>query len=196
VRRYGSVQVRGAATIGGSLANGSPIGDNAPALIALGATIHLRRGDTRRELPLEDFFIDYGKQDRQPGEFVEAVSLPEGRESFRVYKISKRFDQDISAVCAAFDVTVEDGTVTQVRTGFGGMAATPKRAAAFEAALTGKPWSMESVEAALPALADDFTPLSDMRASAAYRLEAAQGLARRYFAEVSGQRTSVLEVKA
>ncbi|WP_282026042.1 xanthine dehydrogenase small subunit [Limimaricola cinnabarinus] len=196
VRRYGSVQVRGAATIGGSLANGSPIGDNAPALIALGATIHLRRGDTRRELPLEDFFIDYGKQDRQPGEFVEAVSLPEGRESFRVYKISKRFDQDISAVCAAFDVTVEDGTVTQVRTGFGGMAATPKRATAFEAALTGKPWSMESVEATLPALADDFTPLSDMRASAAYRLEAAQGLARRYFAEVSGQRTSVLEVKA
>ncbi|PHP28636.1 xanthine dehydrogenase small subunit [Limimaricola cinnabarinus] len=196
VRRYGSVQVRGAATIGGSLANGSPIGDNAPALIALGATIHLRRGDDRRELPLEDFFIDYGKQDRQPGEFVEAVSLPEGRDSFRVYKISKRFDQDISAVCAAFDVTVEDGTVTQVRTGFGGMAATPKRAAAFEAALTGKPWSMESVEAALPALADDFTPLSDMRASAAYRLEAAQGLARRYFAEVSGQRTSVLEVKA
>ena len=196
VRRYGSVQVRGAATIGGSLANGSPIGDNAPALIALGATIHLRRGDTRRELPLEDFFIDYGKQDRQPGEFVEAVSLPEGRDSFRVYKISKRFDQDISAVCAAFDVTVEDGTVTQVRTGFGGMAATPKRAAAFEAALMAKPWSMDSVEAALPALADDFTPLSDMRASAAYRLEAAQGLARRYFAEVSGQRTSVLEVKA
>ncbi|WP_334061077.1 xanthine dehydrogenase small subunit [Limimaricola cinnabarinus] len=196
VRRYGSVQVRGAATIGGSLANGSPIGDNAPALIALGATIHLRRGDDRRELPLEDFFIDYGKQDRQPGEFVEAVSLPEGHDSFRVYKISKRFDQDISAVCAAFDVTVEDGTVTQVRTGFGGMAATPKRATAFEAALTGKPWSMESVEAALPALADDFTPLSDMRASAAYRLEAAQGLARRYFAEVSGQRTSVLEVKA
>ncbi|MCP1169765.1 FAD binding domain-containing protein, partial [Limimaricola sp. ASW11-118] len=196
VRRYGSVQVRNAATIGGSLANGSPIGDNAPALIALGATIHLRKGDDRRELPLEDFFIDYGKQDRQPGEFVEAVSLPEGREAFRVYKISKRFDQDISAVCAAFDVTVENGTVTAARTGFGGMAATPKRAPAFEAALMAKPWSMETVEAALPALAQDFTPLSDMRASAAYRLEAAQGLARRYFAEVSGQRTSVLEVKA
>ncbi|WP_341211281.1 xanthine dehydrogenase small subunit [uncultured Limimaricola sp.] len=196
VRRYGSVQVRNAATIGGSLANGSPIGDNAPALIALGATIHLRRGDARRELPLEDFFIDYGKQDRQASEFVEAVSLPEGRETFRVYKISKRFDQDISAVCAAFDVTVKDGTVTSARTGFGGMAATPKRASAFEAALTGKPWNMESVEAALPTLAEDFTPLSDMRASAQYRLEAAQGLARRYFAEVSGQKTSVLEVRA
>ncbi|WPY93291.1 xanthine dehydrogenase small subunit [Limimaricola variabilis] len=196
VRRYGSVQVRNAATIGGSLANGSPIGDNAPALIALGATIHLRKGDARRELPLEDFFIDYGKQDRQPGEFVEAVSLPEGRERFRVYKISKRFDQDISAVCGAFDVTIEDGTITHARTGFGGMAATPKRAKAFEAALTGKPWNMQTVEAALPRLADDFTPLTDMRASAQYRLEAAQGLARRYFAEVSGQKTSVLEVRA
>ncbi|WP_432255499.1 xanthine dehydrogenase small subunit [Limimaricola sp. AA108-03] len=196
VRRYGSVQVRNAATIGGSLANGSPIGDNAPALIALGATIHLRHGDDRRELPLEAFFIDYGRQDRQPGEFVEAVSLPETRESFHVYKISKRFDQDISAVCAAFDVSVENGVVTAIRTGFGGMAATPKRASAFEAALTGKPWNIESVETALPALADDFTPLTDMRASAQYRLEAAQGLARRYFAEVSGQRTSVLEVRA
>ena len=196
VRRYGSVQVRNAATIGGSLANGSPIGDNAPALIALGATIHLRRGDARREMPLEEFFIDYGKQDRQPGEFVEAVSLPESSDSFRVYKISKRFDQDISAVCAAFDVTVEGGIVTALRTGFGGMAATPKRACAFEAALIGKSWSMASVEAALPALAQDFTPLSDMRASAQYRLKAAQGLARRYFADVTGQRTSVLEVRA
>ena len=101
-----------------------------------------------------------------------------------------------SAVCAAFDATVENGVVTAIRTGFGGMAATPKRAPAFEAALTGKPWNMESVEAALPALAKDFTPLTDMRASAQYRLEAAQGLARRYFAEVSGQRTSVLEVRA
>lgn len=196
VRRYGSVQVRNAATIGGSLANGSPIGDNAPALIALGATIHLRRGDARREMPLEEFFIDYGKQDRQPGEFVEAVSLPESSDSFRVYKISKRFDQDISAVCAAFDVTVEGGIVTALRTGFGGMAATPKRACAFEAALIGKSWSMASVEAALPPLAQDFTPLSDMRASAAYRLEVVQGLVRRYFAELSGQRTSVLEVRA
>ncbi len=195
IRRYGSVQVRNAATIGGSLANGSPIGDNAPALIALGATLHLRRGDARRAIPLETFFIAYGKQDRKPGEFVEAVSLPADCEAFRVYKISKRFDQDISAVCGAFNVTVDDGKVLGARVAFGGMAATPKRAPAFEAALTGADWSLGALEAALPALAQDFTPLSDMRASAEYRLAAAQGLARRYFAELSGQAVNVLEVQ-
>ncbi len=195
IRRYGSVQVRNAATIGGSLANGSPIGDNAPALIALGATLHLRRGDARRAIPLETFFIAYGKQDRKPGEFVEAVSLPAGCEAFRVYKISKRFDQDISAVCGAFNVTVDDGKVLGARVAFGGMAATPKRASAFEAALTGADWSLDALEAALPALAQDFTPLSDMRASADYRLAAAHGLARRYFAELSGQAVNVLEVQ-
>ncbi len=195
-RRYGSVQVRNAATIGGSLANGSPIGDNAPPLIALGATLHLRRGDARRSLPLEEFFIAYGKQDRQPGEFVEAVSLPAAAPDFRVYKISKRFDQDISAVCAAFQVTRDGDAVTAARVAFGGMAATPKRAATFEAALIGKPWTQTTLEAALPALTQDFTPLSDMRASADYRLAAAAGLARRYMADLAGRPTSVLEVRA
>jgi CO/xanthine dehydrogenase FAD-binding subunit len=141
IRRYGSVQVRNAATVGGNIANGSPIGDSPPALIALGATLHLRKGDTRRDLPLEDFFLDYGKQDRAPGEFVEAVSIPVQPDRLRVYKLSKRFDQDISAVCGAFNVTVEDGTVTEARIAFGGMAGTPKRAAHVEAALIGQPWT-------------------------------------------------------
>jgi len=186
IRRYGSDQVRNAATIGGNVANGSPIGDNPPALIALGATLHLRRGDARREMPIEDFFVDYGRQDRQPGEFVEAITLPLGAAGLRCYKVSKRFDQDISAVCGCFNLTFEDGTVTAARIAFGGMAGVPKRAAKVEAALTGRPWSAATVESALPAMAEDFAPLSDMRASAGYRMVAAQGLLRRCFADLSG----------
>jgi xanthine dehydrogenase small subunit len=195
IRRYGSVQVRNAATVGGNIANGSPIGDSPPALIALGATLHLRKGDTRRSLPLEDFFLDYGKQDRVPGEFVEAVSFPEQPDRLRVYKLSKRFDQDISAVCGAFNVTVQDGTVTEARIAFGGMAGTPKRAAHVESALISQPWTRATVNAARTRFAEDFTPLSDMRASATYRLETASNMLLRYFGEMSGQPVSVLEVR-
>ncbi len=196
IRRYGSVQVRNAATLGGNIANGSPIGDNAPALIALGARLHLRRGEVRRELALEDFFLDYGKQDRQPGEFVEAVSFPRHAPGFRVWKISKRFDQDISALCGAFDLTIEEGNVKAARIAFGGMAGVPKRALAVEAALLGRPWDAATVEAALPAFASDFAPLSDMRASAAYRLEVAGNLLWRYFQEMQGAATNAREVRA
>jgi xanthine dehydrogenase small subunit len=196
VRRYGSVQVRNAATIGGNIANGSPIGDSPPALIALGATLHLRRGEARRDLPLEAFFLDYGKQDRQPGEFVEAVSIPVQPDRLRCYKLSKRFDQDISALCGCFSITVADGRVTTARIAFGGMAGTPKRASAVEAALTGQPWTAATVAAAKAAFALDFTPLSDMRASATYRLTAAANLLERYFHEDTqpGARLHVLEV--
>lgn len=195
LRRYGSVQVRNAATVGGNIANGSPIGDSPPALIALGATLHLRKGTTRRELPLEDFFVAYGQQDRAPGEFVEAVSLPLQTDTLRVYKLSKRFDQDISAVCGAFCLRVEDGLISQARIAFGGMAGTPQRASHVEAALVGNAFTQESARAAGPAFAQDFTPLSDMRASAAYRLQSAQNMLMRYVAEMSGEATSVLEVR-
>ncbi|MBO9448987.1 xanthine dehydrogenase small subunit [Tropicibacter sp. R16_0] len=196
VRRYASVQVRHAATIGGNIANGSPIGDNPPALIALGATLHLRKGDTRRDMPLEDFFIDYGKQDRQPGEFVEAVSFPRQPDTLKCYKLSKRFDQDISAVCGCFNITVADGIVTNARIAFGGMAGIPKRATAVEAALIGQPWTVATITAAKAKFDADFTPLTDMRASAEYRLETARALLERYFAESQGQTTNVLEVSA
>ena len=176
LRRYGSVQVRNAATIGGNIANGSPIGDGPPPLIALGATLHLRRGDTRRSMPLEDFFLDYGKQDRQPGEFVERVTIPRQPDTLHCHKLSKRFDQDISAVCGAFNLPVADGVIANPRIAFGGMAGTPKRAPRAEAALTGQPLSLQSLQAAADAFAKDFTPLSDMRASAEYRLRAAQGM--------------------
>ncbi len=194
VRRYGSEQVRQAATIGGNIANGSPIGDNPPALIALGATLELRKGDARRSMPIEDFFIEYGKQDRAPGEFVEAVTIPKEAPDLRCYKLSKRFDQDISAVCGCFNVRVEEGQVASAVIAFGGMAGVPKRASAVEAALLDHSWTVETVEAALPRFSDDFTPMSDMRAGAEYRLTAAQNMLRRYFRDLAGESVSVLEV--
>ena len=196
LRRFGSTQVRNVATIGGNIANGSPIGDGPPALIALGASLHLRRGDVRRAMPLENFFLSYGKQERQPGEFVEAVTIPRQPDRLRCYKLSKRFDQDISAVCGCFNIRTEAGEVAEVRVAFGGMAATPKRAAAVEAALLGRPWSQETITAALPAFGDDFTPLSDMRASAGYRLKAAQNMLQRCFLADTGAATNVLDVTA
>ena len=178
IRRYGSVQVRNAATIGGNVANGSPIGDNPPALIALGAVLHLRRGDERRSMPIEGFFLDYGKQDRRPGEFVERIDIPLQPDTLICHKLSKRFDQDISAVCDAFSLPVADGVIQSPRIAFGGMAGIPKRAAHVEAALDGQPLDAPTLAAAADRLADDFTPLSDMRASADYRLDAARGMVR------------------
>ena len=195
IRRFASQQVRAAATIGGNIANGSPIGDNPPALIALGARLHLRRGDRRRDIALEDFFIDYGKQDRQPGEFVEAVSIPRQPDRLRVYKLSKRFDQDISAVLGAFTITLADGSVTEARVAFGGLAGTPKRATHVEQALLGQPWSEATVAAAATEISQDFTPMTDMRASAEYRLESARNMLMRYFSDLTGASQSVLEVQ-
>ncbi|MFT6459760.1 xanthine dehydrogenase small subunit [Pseudophaeobacter arcticus] len=196
IRRFASQQVRAAATIGGNIANGSPIGDNPPALIALAARLHLRQGDSRRDIAIEDFFIGYGKQDRRPGEFVEAISIPRQADHLRVYKLSKRFDQDISAVLGAFNVTLAEGLVTTARIAFGGLAGIPKRATHLEAALTGQPWSEASVTTAMAALEQDFTPLSDMRASAEYRLETAKNMLSRYFDDLNGNSRSVLEVQA
>ncbi len=179
IRRIGAEQVRNMGTIGGNIANGSPIGDTPPALIAAGASVRLRRGNATRLLPLEAFFLAYGQQDRQPGEFVEAILLPKPAPGvrFRAYKIAKRFDQDISALCGAFRLTLtEDGTVADIRIAFGGMAGIPKRAAGAEATLIGRPWTEASVRAAMAALTSDFTPLTDWRASAAYRAEVAANL--------------------
>ena len=182
--RIAGEQIRNMGTIGGNIANGSPIGDTPPPFIALGAKLHLRRGEHRREIKLEDYFLAYGKQDRQPGEFVESVTIPllPAGEKFATYKISKRREEDISALCGAFRVFVNDaGAVGMVRIAFGGMAATPKRAKAVEAALAGKPWTMDTIEAVTGQFAEDFSPISDMRASAEYRMLAAQNLLKRFF---------------
>jgi xanthine dehydrogenase small subunit len=188
MRRFGGEQVRNAGTVGGNIANGSPIGDLPPALIALGATLHLRQGETRRDLPLEDFFLAYRKQDRRESEFVEAVTVPKlaARSLFHVSKISKRFDEDISALCGAFRLDLDaHGHVVVARLAYGGMAATPKRAKAAEAVLLGRPFDAAAVAAAQDALAGDFAPLTDMRASAAYRLKVAQNLLARFLMETS-----------
>ena len=187
MRRLGSEQIRNAGTIGGNIANGSPIGDSPPPLIALGSRLVLRRGDRLRELALEDFFLDYGKQDRQPGEFVVAVKVPvaDPKEIVRCYKISKRFDQDITASLGAVALTLQGGEVADIRICFGGMAPVPKRARQAEAALKGKPWTRETVEGACWVLSEDYAPISDMRASARYRLRVAQNLLRKFFIETS-----------
>jgi xanthine dehydrogenase small subunit len=185
LRRFGSVQVRNVATIGGNIANGSPIGDGPPALIALGASVVLRKGPATRRLPLEAFFIAYDKQDRQPGEFVEFIEVPklDRPERLKCYKISKRFDQDISAVCGCFNIEVAGGIVREARICYGGVAGTPKRAANLEAALTGRPWTLAAVSDALPALDHDYTPVTDMRGSAAYRSQVTKNLLVKYFHE-------------
>ncbi len=185
LRRLGSVQVRNMGTVCGNIANGSPVGDASPALIAAGARLHLRRGDAVRSMPLEQFFVAYGRQDRQHSEFIERISVPRPQPStrYRAYKVSKRFDQDITAVLAACLVRVEDSVVTEARLAFGGMAATPKRAAQAEAALLGRPWTEATLVQAQAALDLDFQPLTDLRASAAYRMAVAKNLLRRLYIE-------------
>jgi xanthine dehydrogenase small subunit len=189
-RRYGSPPIRNAATLGGNIANGSPIGDSMPGLIALGSQLLLRRGTSTRQMPLEDFYLGYQKTALQPGEFVERIRVPRARggHAFKTYKLSKRFDQDISAVCGAFAATIETGVVKTIRIAFGGMAATPKRALATEAALLGKPWNESTVRDGIAALATDYAPITDMRASADYRRLVAGNLLRKFHLETTGAR--------
>lgn len=193
LRRLGSVQIRNLGTIGGNVANGSPVGDAPPALIAAGAELVLRKGDARRTLPLEDYFIDYGKQDRAPGEFVERIRLPvaDPAVEFRAYKLSKRFDQDISALCGAYALRRDGGAIADIRICYGGMAATPCRAIHAEDALRGQAFTRATVMDAMNALAEDYTPISDMRASAEYRLTAARNLLFKFYLEASGEADSL-----
>lgn len=178
--RFASPPVRQAGTLGGNIANGSPIGDGAPALIALGADIVLRSAQRgQRRLPLQDFYLGYQQKDLAADEFVEALHLPRPTPDLRIqaYKISKRYDSDISAVCAVLALRLDDeARVAEARFAFGGMAAIVKRAARAEAAILGQAWNEVAVKRAAQALAQDFQPLSDLRASSAYRLRVAQNL--------------------
>jgi xanthine dehydrogenase small subunit len=190
VRRVGGKQVRASGTIGGNIANGSPIGDMPPALIALGATLDLWHGPLERSMALEDFFIAYGKQERKPGELVWRIRVPKLKpnEVFRCYKVTKRFDQDITAVLGSFKFTMEGDAVAKARVAFGGMAGTPKRALLTESALSGaRPDDRDSWEPALGALAYDYRPISDHRASADYRIETARALLTKAMMELAGR---------
>jgi xanthine dehydrogenase small subunit len=186
-QRFASQPIRNVGTLGGNVANGSPIGDSMPWLISLGSQIVLHGGSGSRVLALEDFYLGYQQKDLRPDEFVLAVRVPvpvpQVNLLFRTYKLAKRFDQDISAVCAAFAVTLDGDCVASARIAFGGMAATPQRARNAEAALVGQPWSAATLMAAMAALALDYAPLSDMRASSGYRMQAAQNLLHRFWLE-------------
>ena len=201
LRRFAGRQVRTVGTLGGNIANGSPIGDTPPALIALGSTLVLQQGDTTRTLPLEDFFIAYGRQDRRPGEFVRAVRVPKlgPDDCFRCYKISKRFDSDISAVMGAFRFTRGGDHISAARIAFGGMAATPRRATGAEAALASARLSDPTTwSAAFTALDADFSPLADQRGSARYRRDTARALLRKALIEAGGtptRETRVIDVR-
>jgi len=197
LRRLGSKQVRACGTIGGNIANGSPIGDMAPALIALATRLELRHRRDLRSLSLEEFFLDYGKQDRRPGEFVSRLFVPRlGREEhFRCYKVSKRFDQDITAVLGAFRLSLSGRRVADARIAFGGMAATPRRALTAERELRGVSLAEEAGwRRAGEALAEDFQPISDQRASADYRLATARALLVKALREVSGVESGLTRV--
>jgi xanthine dehydrogenase small subunit len=189
--RLGAAQVRNAGTIGGNIANGSPIGDMPPPLIALSARLVLRSTAGRREIELEDFFIDYGTQDLRAGECIEKVLLPlpvtqQSKElQFRIYKLSRRFDQDISAICAAFALQLEGETVQSIRICCGGMAGIPARAHKAESTLLGARWSQENIDRAMASMTLDYRPLTDWRASKEYRMLAAQNLLQRFFLETT-----------
>lgn len=186
IDRLGSRQIRNQGTIGGNVGNASPIGDMPPVLIALGATLVLRKGEARREIPVADYFVSYKVTVQQPGEFIERIIVPRPVEGdlFRVYKISKRLEDDISSTCGAFKVQLEQGVVKNICIAFGGMAEIPKRANHCEQALLNQPFTQATINKAMNALAKDFTPISDFRASADYRLRVSQNLLRRLHLEL------------
>ena len=188
IHRIGSRQIRNVGTLGGNVGNASPIGDTPPCLIALDTTLTLHGPAGARDLPLEDFFLDYRKTDLAGDEVIASLTIPKlGRDQvFRSYKVSKRYDQDISAVVGAFRLTIADGIVSEARIAFGGMAATPKRAPASEAALNGQPWNEETAARAGAAMAEDFRPIDDHRASADYRLRVAANLFVRLYRDIEG----------
>ncbi len=185
-KRFASPPVRHAGTLGGNIANGSPIGDGPPTLLALDATLHLRRGAASREVPIDGFYLSYGVNALQPGELLVAMDLPLPPPGtvLRAWKVSKRIDSDISTVYGAFALRLDAaGVVDHVRLAWGGLAATPKRARQAEAAMLGQPWNAATLAAAQAALDAEFQPLSDLRASAGYRRRIAANLLHRLWLE-------------
>jgi len=184
--RFASPPIRNAGTLGGNIANGSPIGDSMPALIALDATLRLRHGSVTRELPLDAFYLGYRKNALEPGELITSIRipLPHGQ-LLRSYKVSKRFDQDISAVCGAFCMQLAGDRVAAIRIAYGGVAATVARASRCERALLGAAWNENTVRTAMDALDSDFSPIGDMRASGVYRSLVARNLLYRFYLESS-----------
>lgn len=189
ILRIGSTQIRNWGTLGGNIGNASPIGDMPPALIALGATMTLRKGDSEREILVQDYFKDYKVTDLAESEFIQTIHIPKAQagQQLKVYKISKRIDDDISAVLAAMFLEIDGKNVKTARFAFGGMAAIPKRGDACEAALVGQPWQQATIDAAKQALSQDFQPMSDVRASDQYRMKVAQNLIQKCYFELQNR---------
>jgi xanthine dehydrogenase small subunit len=183
LERLGSLQIRNQGTLGGNIGNASPIGDIPPVLIALNASLQLRLGEQTRQVAVADYYLGYRKTVLQPGEFIERIDIPKAaaREFFRAYKISKRLEDDISAVCGAFRLQIKEGRVIDAGIAFGGMAETPRRASHCEQALRGQPWNEATIAAAMTALETDYQPISDFRASADYRMTCARNLLQRLY---------------
>jgi len=192
IERIGSLQIRNQGTLGGNVGNASPIGDTPPVLIALDAQVNLRKGDDNRIIPIEDYFVDYKVTSQQKSEFIQNIIIPKVKENthLKVYKISKRFDDDISAVLAAFNLEIDGDVIKSARIAFGGMAGIPKRASNCEKALNGQPWTQSTIESAMAALATDYTPMNDVRASAQYRMQVAQNLLQKAFIEMTQPNTN------
>jgi len=186
IERLGSLQVRNQATIAGNIGNASPIGDMPPVLIALGAELVLRKGDERRTISIEDYFIKYKVTALQTSEFIERIIIPrpDALADFKAYKISKRLEDDISATCGVFSIKIDQGTVSAIKIAFGGMAEIPKRAKHCEQALLNQPWNSQSIERAMVEFEKDFAPISDFRASADYRLDVSKNMLRRLYLEL------------
>jgi xanthine dehydrogenase small subunit len=195
LERLGSLQIRNQGTLGGNVANASPIGDMPPALLALNASLVLRRGDVSRVISVAEFYISYKVTALQAGEFIEQILIPKPADTdwFQTYKISKRLEDDISAVCGAFNLRIEEGRVSSAAIAFGGMAEIPRRASQCELALVGQPWQQDTIDSAMAALEQDFSPIDDFRASAAYRMQVARNLLQRLFVAHTGK-TSELRV--
>ena len=193
--RFAGLPVRNSGTLGGNVANGSPIGDSMPLLIALGAKVVLMSIRGHRELPLEQLYTGYRKNVMAPDEVLAWIKVPRpvAGEVLKVYKISKRYDDDISAVCLAVNLQMDKGLVTSASIGVGGVAATPVRALQTQAALTGQPWELQTVQQAISALRAEFSPISDMRASGAYRREVLGNLLQRFWLESQGMQQINLE---
>jgi xanthine dehydrogenase small subunit len=195
VRRIGSRQIRNLGTIAGNLANASPIGDTIPCLIALDASVTLSSRAGTRAMPVESFITGYRKTALVPGEAISAIHIPllAKGQTFAAYKLSKRFDQDISTVVAAFCLRLDGNKVRDIRAAYGGMAARSMRAANLEAALTGRDWTSVPDADIDAAIARDFTPLGDHRGSAGYRLRATANLVRRLRLESSSKAPTRVE---
>ncbi|MBF2734872.1 MAG: xanthine dehydrogenase small subunit [Betaproteobacteria bacterium AqS2] len=199
LHRFGSPPIRAQATVGGNIANASPVADGPPVFLALGCTLVLQRDGKKREVALEDFYQGYKKTVLRPRELIREVRLrrPAKGEVFDVGKISKRFEDDISAVCGAWQLRLgARNRILAARVAYGGMAAVPLRAKRCEAALTGQPFTLATVAAAAAALSKDYKPLDDMRASAAYRMTVARNLLRRFYLRASGQDAGLEQLSA